>query len=297
MNSQETGLKRNANTHDKYYTKKEVAKTCIESLLLVIDPSSFVNVIEPAAGNGAFSLLLPQYFNKDCIIAFDIAPEHKTILQQDFLTLSKEQIQNFSENKTIIISNVPFGRQSALAKKFIKQSCKFAKVIAFVLPKSFKKESMQTSFDLLWHIVLEKDLPKNSFLVNGKDYDVPCVFQVWQKKDEARQLRCVEDPLGFNFVKKNEPYDLVFRRVGVNAGKCKIEKTINQYIDISIQSHYFIKLDDHLNSTEKENIAQHLNEYEWKFDNHVGPKSIGKKELIPVLNHIIKTFRLTFEDH
>ena len=43
------------------------------------------------------------------------------------------------------IGNPPFGRQSSLAKKFIKHicSCDKTKTIAFILPKSFKKDSLK----------------------------------------------------------------------------------------------------------------------------------------------------------
>lgn len=285
MTSQKTGLKRDSTTHDKFYTKKEIAKSCIEAVSDIFDCKSFDIVIEPAAGNGSFSLLLPEYFDKKIVIAYDIEPEHESITRQNFLELSQEQIRCFGEKKTLVISNVPFGRQSTLAKQFIKQSCKFATVIAFVLPKSFKKYSMQKCFHLKWHKVFEKDLSENSFLVNGKDYDVPCIFQVWQKQETIRESPDLVLPTGFAFVKKENEHDMIFRRVGVNAGKCHS----NQNTEFSEQSHYFIKFDESLNPSQKNSIVELLNDYAWEFDNHVGPKSIGKQELIPVLNTIIQT--------
>ena len=45
-----------------------------------------------------------------------------------------------------IIGNPPFGRQSSLAIKFIKKSCEFCDTLSFILPKSFKKESLKKHF-------------------------------------------------------------------------------------------------------------------------------------------------------
>jgi hypothetical protein len=42
-----------------------------------------------------------------------------------------------------IIGNPPFGRQSSTAIKFIKKSCLFCNSLSFILPKSFKKDSLK----------------------------------------------------------------------------------------------------------------------------------------------------------
>jgi hypothetical protein len=46
---------------------------------------------------------------------------------------------------------------------------------------------MKKFFPLNYHLLFEMDLPKESFLVNDKSYDVPCIFQVWLKKDSQTQ--------------------------------------------------------------------------------------------------------------
>ena len=66
-----------------------------------------------------------------------------------------------------------------MAKKFIKKitSCKRTKTIAFILPKSFKKNSFQKSVSIKLSFRLSaEDIEKNAFLMNGHEYDVPCVF-------------------------------------------------------------------------------------------------------------------------
>jgi hypothetical protein len=65
--------------------------------------------------------------------------------------------------------------------------------------------------------------------------------------------------------------------VGVYAGKI-----FTEIEDKSIQSHYFIKLEQN-----NDDFMKKYNTIEWKHDNTVGPKSISKQELIKELNKII----------
>lgn len=284
---QQTGLKRNAQL-DKFYTKVETAKECIIDTNKLFPLDTFNVIIEPAAGSGAFSNEIKNH-TVNHVIALDIAPEHESIKQQDYLTLSDELIEDLKTKNVLVISNVPFGRQSSLAKKFIKQSARFANVMSFILPNSFKKDSMKKSFPLEWHCVFEKDLPIASFQVNLKDYSVPCVFQIWTKKTEHRVHPKKIETCGFKFVKVNEDHDMIFRRVGVNAG---VVSEYKKNVKKSVQSHYFITLEK-LNKDFCLDIISKLNAYTWTFDNHVGPKSIAKTELVPVLNSIIQTSRFT----
>lgn len=140
--------------------------------------------------------------------------------------------------KVHVIGNPPFGRQSSVAIKFIKKACSFAYSVSFILPRIFKKQSMKSKFNLCFHLEKEIDIPDNSFLVNGLEFNVPCVFQIWIKKKTPRALIEKIKPINFKFVKKDEQPTISFRRVGVNAG------TISYDIDNkSVQSHYFIKMD------------------------------------------------------
>ena len=226
------GLQRN--TIDKYYTNPDAVNLCIENIKKNIYMNEFDVIIEPSAGNGAFidgikSLTYNQLF-------YDIEPENEEIIKQDFLTLDIRATGLYgNENKIHIIGNPPFGRQSSLAIKFIKKSCEIANTISFILPKSFKKDSMLKKFPLNFHCIFEIDLPDNSFIVNGVAHNVPCIFQIWEKRTYNRDMIEQIEPLHFNFVKKTENPDISFRRVGVNAG------TIDANCDKSIQSHYFIK--------------------------------------------------------
>ena len=229
---QNVGLKRN--TIDKFYTTQSAVIKCMNLFKQYITLSKKDLIIEPSAGNGAF---INQIKSLKCNYKFyDIEPEHDDIIKQDYLIFDKNTI--VSKYKNIhIVGNPPFGRQSSLAIKFIKKSCEFSDSISFILPKSFKKDSMRKSFDLNFHLIHEEDLPEFSFEVNDVKSDVPCIFQIWKKKNEKRDKLVKSEPINFKFVKKIESPDLSFRRVGVNAGN--ISKSIENK---SEQSHYFIKL-------------------------------------------------------
>lgn len=208
--NQDKGL--NRNTIDKYYTKKEIVDMCITDIKNKLQINKTDLVIEPSAGNGAFIEKIKEI--TDNYLFFDIEPENNNIQKQDYLKL---EYKNF-DKPVHIVGNPPFGRQSATAIQFIKYSCLYATSISFILPKSFKKDSLKKHFDLKFHLISELDLPTNSFLVNNVETDVPCVFQIWLKKDEPRKTELPNKPNNFKFVKKTDNPDISFRRVGVNAG-------------------------------------------------------------------------------
>ena len=270
-NKQKVGLKRN--TIDKYYTKPSVVSLCLELIKKNVKITDNDIIIEPSAGNGSFIEGIKNISNN--YLFYDLEPENREISKQDYLSL---ETNNYS-NKIHVIGNPPFGRQSSLAIQFIKKSCEFCYSLSFILPKSFKKNSKKQHFPLEYHLICEQDLPKNSFQVDGKDYDVPCVFQIWIKKSKKRKKPKKLVPKNFKFVKKDENPDISFRRVGGTAGN--ISKNI---LDKSIQSHYFIKFDNELTEEKFENL-KHI-DFKSK-DDTVGARSISKQELIKEFNMIL----------
>jgi len=275
---QTTGLTRN--TIDKYYTKPIIVEACIQAIKEHIKISAEDDtIIEPSAGNGAFIDGI-KTLSKNTIF-YDLEPENPQILKQDYLQLIYDKKETKEKEKVHVIGNPPFGRQSSLAIKFIKKSTEFCDSLSFILPKSFKKDSMKKSFPPNFHMVYESDISDNAFLVGDKEHNVPCVFQIWEKREEPRQPVIKQEPINYTFVKQSENPDISFRRVGVYAGK--IDK---EYINKSPQSHYFIKFsNENMKEADKENLYDRM--IKLKFDcknNTVGPRSISKQELIAALN-------------
>jgi hypothetical protein len=292
---QDTGKYR-TNTKDQFYTSPDVAKKCIEILISrlhngqlyspVLPLSSYLWV-EPSAGNGAFLNSIPETYDK---IGIDIEPgpgAGANILKQDFLTWVPPQT---NQKPVIIFGNPPFGRQSSLAKAFVAHSCKFptTSTIAFILPRSFVKPSMSCAFGLHFHCIHSSDVERNAFVLGGGDasYDVPCVFQIWQKRSVPRIMPEKITEKGFQYVKGIDPHDIVIRRVGVYAGRCYTNN--GDETEYSFQSHHFIKFDDHLIA------ARHIKKIVDKINAHVfptnttGPRSLSKTEINEVLNEIIE---------
>ena len=300
--SQDTGKYR-TNTKDQFYTSPDVAKKCIQILIsklhddalhspLPVLPLSAYLWVEPSAGNGAFLNSIPDTYDK---IGIDIEPSigssKENILKQDFLTWMPP-IHN--QKPVIIFGNPPFGRQSSLAKAFVAHSCKFASTstIAFILPRSFVKPSMSCAFGLHFHCIHSSDVERNAFVLGGGDggsgasYDVPCVFQIWQKRSVPRIVPEKITEKGFQYVKEIDPRDIVIRRVGVYAGRC-FHGDINSATEYNKQTHYFIKLDEQFVA------VQHVKEIVDKVNTHVfptnttGPRSLSKPEINIVLNAVL----------
>lgn len=264
---QKVGL--NRNIIDKYYTKSNIVEQCIDIIKQYININKNDIIIEPSAGNGAFINKIKEL--SDTYYFYDIEPDNIEIIKKNFLTL------DINSNKKIhIIGNPPFGRQSSIAIKFIKKCCSFASTISFILPKSFKKDSMKKHFLKNYHLVYEIDLQDNSFLVNNIEYNVPCIFQIWEYRNEERDIPELLEPNNFKFVNQDDSPSISFRRVGVNAG------TISKDIDKSIQSHYFIKF-----NKDVDEILDKLKDIKFTDNNTVGPKSISKQELIKEFNKFI----------
>jgi hypothetical protein len=305
--SQDTGKYR-TNTKDQFYTSPHVAKKCIEILISHLHNSELYSPVlplsaylwvEPSAGNGVFLNNIPDTYDK---IGIDIEPGsgagNANILKQDFLTwVPLAQKTKTNPKPVIIFGNPPFGRQSFLAKAFIAHSCKFpaTSTIAFILPRSFVKPSMSCAFDAHFHCIHSSEVEHNAFVLGGgadASYDVPCVFQIWQKRSVPRILPEKITEKGFRYVKKTDHRDIVIRRVGVYAGRCFDSGgvgvgDINSATEYNKQTHYFIKLDDQFVA------VQHVKQIVDKVNAHVfptnttGPRSLSKPEINDVLNEIL----------
>lgn len=150
---------------DKYYTPKKLAKHCIDvvnGLGLEI-----TETIEPSAGNGSFSLQIPN------CIAYDIEPEHESIIQQDFLKLDLPY-----KKGRLFIGNPPFGKSNTLSVRFYKHAIKMGDYIAFIQPVSqYNNNQQMYEFDLIHSEVLP--------LVEYSGRKLMCCFNVYKRGDNG----------------------------------------------------------------------------------------------------------------
>jgi predicted RNA methylase len=257
-------MRKKKNEFDKFYTKPIVAS----QLISLLDLTQYSLIIEPSAGAGAFSNQIPN------CLALDIAPENSSITKTNFLEWEPKHIDR---NSVLVIGNPPFGQQCSLALKFIKHSTKFASTIAFILPKSFKKDSIQSKIPLHYHLVLEQDLDDKSYVLNGKEYSVPSVFQIWKENLEVKRLqkKTVSLPNEYKWTRIVNDANIAIRRVGVNAGKA-FEDALQTK---SVESHYFLAVPE----DKKQNVVKYLNDIKWQHNNTTGPRSISKTEFTQIL--------------
>ena len=117
------------NENDKYYTPKYLVEKTIKKTRELIPLNNISEIIEPSAGDGAFLPYL-QKLNKP-FVCYDILPENKNIIKQDFLQLDIPY-----KKGRVIIGNPPYGSSGSLFKKFLKKSSQIADYIVFILPVS-----------------------------------------------------------------------------------------------------------------------------------------------------------------
>jgi predicted RNA methylase len=269
VNMKESPEIKAAKALDQFYTAPEVANNCAKILKDYLSGNNIdvENIVEPSAGAGAFSMAANNVFRKE-IISYDIDPKFEGVIKCDFL---EQDISSFKGNKTIVIGNPPFGKNSSLAIKFFNKSAEFADVIGFVLPKTFKKTSVINKLDNYFHLEKEIEIPLNSFLVLGEVTDVPCVFQIWRKKSEKRE-KIISDAVCEDYsFETREIANWAFQRVGVKAGALKDK---NKFTDIADASHIFLNF-----KNEDDSIVFSLIDWEKVKYNTAGNPSISKTEM------------------
>lgn len=157
--------------NDKYYTDRELTKRLINLTFEKIGRENITDIIEPSAGNGSFSDYL-------VCTAYDIEPEQKKIIQQDYLLLETPY-----KKGRLIIGNPPFGQRMTLSQKFFKQAVQQADYIAFVLPISqLKNQQSMYEFDLCY----SEDLGKLEFSTTTKETkSVHCCFNIYLRPEQG----------------------------------------------------------------------------------------------------------------
>ena len=161
--------------NDQYYTTTATAQLLVDMVKPFITEQH--TILEPSAGTGVFVDAMKDY----AVEAYDIDPKHPAVIEQDFL---KAGLLN---KPYVTIGNPPFGGHStSLAVNFFNKCAGVSDYIAFIVPRSFRKQSIQNRLDLNFHLLLDEDCPKNSFIMEDNLWDVSTCMQVWKKEWHAR---------------------------------------------------------------------------------------------------------------
>lgn len=248
---------------DKFYTNQEVAAECVDVVRKVIGRArNRLTWLEPSAGSGAFYDAMPK--NK---LGFDIEPEHPDVIRLDFLSWQPSTSERF-----ITVGNPPFGRNASLAIRFFNHAAAFSEVIAFIVPRTFEKDSVVRRLRQNFHLAKQTAVPADCFTFLGDAYSVPCVFQVWERRDAERPL--IKSALSvpdFQFVSKARA-DFAFQRVGARAGTI-----YREFRARSESSHYFIR-----DLGIRQRVINILSGINWDSikSRTAGNPSIAKRELV-----------------
>lgn len=179
---------------DKFYTHPDIAKKFVDHINHIFPLQNFDLILEPSAGSGN----ILQYLPKDAI-GLDLEPEADYIIQQDFFKYQSPYDPIFNNIRIACIGNPPFGSgyMNPLAKRFFNHAAEFSELIAFIVPAKWHTSwKVQFQLNKSFGLYFSEVLPKNSFLLDGKSYDVPCCMQVWSKVKlkEKQDLRINKRP-------------------------------------------------------------------------------------------------------
>ena len=163
---------------DKFYTVSAISKKCIETLGTIHAWNTWDLVVEPSAGNGSFLFQIPTSKK----IGLDIEPEHSDIIKKDFFDYIPPKLP-----KILVVGNPPFGKVSSLAVKFFNHSAEWCSAIAFIVPKTFRRISIQNRLHPKFHLVHDDDIPSDPCSFHPP-MQVKCCFQLWEKRTEDRDI-------------------------------------------------------------------------------------------------------------
>jgi len=240
---------------DKFYTPKQVAKDCIDTFWRTC--FDVTEIIEPSAGNGAFSLQIPN------CIAYDLEPEHESIIRQDFLKVDLPY-----KYGRLIIGNPPFGDRNNLARSFYKKATELCDAIAFILPISQLNNS-----DSLYEFDLIKSVDLGVLEYSGMK--IHCCFNIYTRPKNGLNSK---PNLKIDWIKvyrddqdgyENINADLCIFRRGASAGKEK-------FTDTHIQT-YKIVVDD---KSKVEYVKDKILNFDWSsFKKHQSAPSLSKNDI------------------
>lgn len=224
----------NSRKLDQFYTDPAYAQQFYAEIQQHVDLNKYDHVLEPSAGTGSFYNLLDVKKR----IGLDLEPKSAGIIKTDFFDWKAP-----TGKKILTIGNPPFGKNAGLAVKFFNRAAKFSDVIAFVIPRTFRKASVINRLDENFHCIYDETVPDNSFIFNGSSYNVPCAAQIWQRKKKPRDrivtFRLEQISHIFELVEPAHS-DFAIQRVGGRAGLIRTTDRTN----FSAESHYFIRAHD-----------------------------------------------------
>lgn len=204
---------------EQYYTPADLAERLMAEVETLVPDLANRTVIEPAGGTGAF-IQAAQKRGVTNFLSFDIEPKHAMVKKADFLD------KKLTARNAITISNPPFGRNNSLSIPFFNKAADNSEFICFIVPRSWRKWSVINRLDRRFHLVADHDILVDYVDESGerlsKRTSLSTCFQIWQRRDEPRNLVKVQD---MGLIKKCDPAeaDVALTIFGFGCGKVRTE--------------------------------------------------------------------------
>jgi hypothetical protein len=200
---------------ERYYTPSLLALELTARAAQLITDFSQRLIIEPAGGSGSF-IEAARSFGVREILSVDTFPLHEAVVEADFLKWSPRV------KGAVTLSNPPFGRNNALAVPFFNHAAAFSDYIAFLVPRSWRKWSVQNRLDLNFELLADDDVEVNYIDAEGLPLSsqsrLRTCFQIWKRQDTPREKVLIED-LGFVSRAPAATADLAITTFGYGCGR------------------------------------------------------------------------------
>lgn len=175
---------------EQFYTPRDVAEAVVARIIEVVDAAVLRPWLEPAGGSGTFVDAARAAGVTD-LRSFDIEPRHDDVAHGDFLS------QRLAVDGAIAFGNPPFGRNNALSIPFFNHAARTCDVIAFIVPRSWRKWSVENRLHPSFHRIDDADLAINYVDAHGKPLSdrssLRTCVQIWERRGVPRPRRDVVD--------------------------------------------------------------------------------------------------------
>jgi len=205
---------------EQFYTPPDSAKLIMSRAMKWLEADQKELFLEPAGGTGAFvEAALEVGFKK--IVSLDIEPRHPKVQQGNFLSTQ------ISFEGAICISNPPFGRNNSLSIPFFNRASTECNMIAFVVPRSWRKWSVINRLSPDFKLVDDWDLSIDYVDQKGEEThgvgNLRTCVQVWKRYPSMRRQKITIKDYGIIEKTTPEKADVSFTLFGYGCGSVKTE--------------------------------------------------------------------------
>jgi hypothetical protein len=272
--------------NEQFFTQAQTANRLIGFLKSQVWFKNVTRIIEPSAGDGVWL----EKIQVD--LAFDIEPKHPDVQKADYL-----QVEVPYQEGTLILGNPPFGRMGTLAVDFFNRAAEQGDWIAFILPASFGKRTLQRRLNKHFHLLHQEEMLDEKFRYEREGKVVKCVFQVWERRPHMRvETAPKRSTRDFEFVRVSSPpsgkalpppdkADLAIRTHGHGYGKTFLRND-PKWMSLNTRTHRFIRT--HVNVDE---VRNRLSKIDWKEVGKftVGQPCVSTEEIVELYEETYKT--------